>query len=97
MVKGIREGDNPEDIVNLPQNTILRLNTLHVQGRTLSSPEVLGELCDHYKYFLWCYHLSQENYRRNSNHELEIEFDRVETKKRAESLEKILNSYRLRV
>ncbi|MDP6642410.1 MAG: hypothetical protein QGF74_03460 [Candidatus Nanoarchaeia archaeon] len=97
MIRGLREGQDMEDIVYLPQNTVAKMNALGVQDHTLLSPENVGELCDHYKYFLQAYHKSQEHYSNEGKTELEFnEINKREIRNRARSLDKLLTAQKLR-
>ena len=91
FVRKIREKKNFREILDLPKNTISRLNSLKENGNLELSDMQLRDLKDSYKYFLWKYHISQLNYRnRNKNF---VEFDKSEVKERCKSISDICKKH----
>jgi len=82
-------GDCPlvDKILNVSKNTVDALHELSVMDNLAISPETASELADHYKFFLWNYHVAQQNYKDGR---VKVSyFHPGEAKKRAESLIKI--------
>ena len=90
VLKRIRDGTINEDVFFLPKNTVKKLHTLEVDGRTNVSHGQIEDLSDCYKYFLHQYHLAQFVYRNNGTNE--FGFDVGEVKERIDCLEKICSS-----
>jgi len=88
-IKSIRAGVDYREVLQIPQNTISKMNYLEVHGKTgLSGQQVQG-ICDNYKFFLWLYHSSQREYAVNKGRQ--ICFDRKEVRERCNDLASMCN------
>lgn len=74
----------------MPTNIPERLSYLQSEGLTTLSPEEADDLADCYRYFLWQYHRSQENFRLNG--QSATEFDSGEVRERLEAVLKLAGS-----
>lgn len=88
IVKAIRAGADPDSFLFLPQNTVAKLNTVEVEGKTDLSTAQIKDLTDCYKYFLWLYHKSQTEYC-GTNHSQQTRFDPKEVKERCRTIDSI--------
>lgn len=68
----------------LPTNTVERLFFLWARGYTQRPPSEIAELVDHYKFFLWFYHLCQWRYKVLG--QKETPFDSNDFKARTQAL-----------
>jgi hypothetical protein len=75
LIKTVRSDSFDGNIQNLPYNTVKKLEYLNVRHRILLEEQELQRLKDHYKYFVWLYHISQEAYRKENQRE--IAFDKA--------------------
>lgn len=85
IIKGIR--NNGAGFPNLPRNTVLKLRYLETDNQTLMSSDEISDLTDCYKFFIWEYHKSQENYQENQ--QTRNQFDKKEVQERIDSVAKI--------
>ena len=79
-----------ERILNTSRNTVGALHDFSIRGDLNLSAETASELGDHYKFFLWQYHNSQQRYEREG--QTVSTFDPADAKKRSDSLVKICSS-----
>ncbi len=75
-------------LLRAPANTADKLLFLEAEGQSALSPAQISELIEHYNYFLWLYHLSQENFKQTKG--TTLNFDTAEVQKRASSLDGLL-------
>ncbi len=85
QIRVLREGVDPQMILELPRNTVVKLNALEVENASGLSSDQIQELSDHYKYFLWLYHKSQSAHLNDKSSQ--ITFDAAEASKRCKSLD----------
>lgn len=87
VMRGVLDNfSNSNQLLNLPQNTIEKLNYAEVSGYTKRSHSEINDLTDSYKYFLWLYHKSQKSYRDGFS---SMSFDVPEVKERLKSIDSI--------
>lgn len=91
IMKKIRNKDFDLDLMDhLPQNTVDRILFFETEGKVKPAHQKIESLVDNYKFFLWQYHLAQENWR--TEEKKETAFDKAEVRERLNDLVGIVES-----
>lgn len=91
IMRKIRNKDFDLDLLDhMPQNTVDRILFFETEGKAKLPHQKIESLVDNYMFFLWQYHLAQENWR--IDRKKETGFDKIEVKERLKDLTSLVES-----